>query len=535
MKFAKIAGPVGSVLLALAVGATLGCGSKESGADTGGDATGGRGGGRPGEFGGAPESTAIPIDVAVVAQRDIADYIETNGTLEAENDVDIVARIGGPVVELKGEEGMFVREGDLLARIDPEPAEAQLELLRVTLEEARLALERANATLASGILSQEAYDQAVSRHETAKAQIRSQEIQLEYTEIRAPFSGQIVERAIKFAENISVNQRLFRLSDFDPLLCPIQVPEKDLPSLRLRQSAYVTVDSYPDRKFNASVLRISPVVESATGTVKVTLSVQGENVLRPGMFASVFLEVDRRSGSLVIPKRALVLESIGDTVYVFDDGVARRREVELGFAEADSVEVTSGLEEGERVIVVGQDSVSDGTAVYVLADSPSGPPPGATGSPGFGGGEMSAEQLDMIKDRMRERGMSDAQIEERLQQMRNGASTGAGPSGAEREGRPPEGGDPPPQREGAALQETAPSPQGAPDADRSGRRGPPPGFDPTNMTDEQLNTLRERMKARGLSDEQIEERIERMKKGELPQRGPDEGPPGSQGPPGSRG
>ena len=339
---------------------------------SGGRGQRGGGFGPPGGFGGGStrEGTSIPIQVVAATRRAIAQYLETNGALQAENDVDLLARTSGPIVALEVEEGMRVSKGQLLARIDPREIEAQLAISTVNLAEAELVLERARKSFVAELVSQEIYDQAKSRYDVARAQVVSQEVQLSYTEIRAPFDGQIVERHIKLAQTVQNNSPLFRISDFDPLECPIQVPEKDLGRLKVGQSAYLTVEAFADEHFDASVLRVSPVVDAATGTVKVTLAVAAKGKLRPGMFASVYLETDRRENALVVPKASLVLESIGDTVYVKQGDVAARREVDLGYDEADFVEVVAGLEEGDEVIVLGQDSLSDGTPVYVLDDKP---------------------------------------------------------------------------------------------------------------------------------------------------------------------
>jgi membrane fusion protein (multidrug efflux system) len=466
-----------AAVFALAVLALLlaaGCG--DAGADAGGREAGGAPGGRrgggfpPGGFPGGEggQSAAIPVEVAEVVRRDVADLLETTGTLEAEQEVDVVARIGGPIVELGAEEGDRVREGDLLARIDDRELRAQLEILRVALEEARANYERAQASFAAQIISREALDQTKARFESAAAQIKGVEIQLGYTRVAAPFGGLVIERAVKLQEFVQNGGRLFRISDFDPLLCPIQIPEKDLRRIRKGQSAFLTVEAFPDERFAASVLRINPVVDRASGTVKVTLAVQGRELLRPGMFASVHLRTDVHADATVIPKRALVLESIGDTVYVLEEGVARRREVSLGFEEAELVEVLSGLQPGERVLVVGQDSVSDGTPVYVLAETaapaatsatPSaetggaetgggGRPLGAAGGPGGPAGQGAGpgrgggpggfrpqidwndpQSVERVKAMMRQRGLSDSQIEERLERMKAmGAGGGPGRS-----------------------------------------------------------------------------------------------------------
>ncbi len=374
-------GVLAALLLAGAL-ALAGCGGEPPAAG-GGDGTGregrgprqGRGGPAGGERGAA---AAVPVEVAPVTRREISSFIETNGTLEAENEVDVVARVAGRIVELGVEEGVAVRRGQVMARIEDDEIRAQVEIARVGLKEAELNYERAQSLRREQLISAEEFEQTENRFETARAELEGNQILLGYTVVRAPFDGLVVARYVDFAEQVANGTRLFRVSDFTPLLCPIQVPERELPKLAVAQSAFLQVEAWPGERFEARVLRLSPVVEAASGTVKVTLEVDARGKLRPGMFARVFLRTDTRPAALVIPKAALSLESIGDTVYVAADGVARRREVELGFKEGDFVEVTSGLAEGEPVVVVGQDGLSDGTPIQVLGGGgPGGPGEGA--------------------------------------------------------------------------------------------------------------------------------------------------------------
>ncbi len=454
-------------------------GERSGGGPPGGGSRGGGSGGRggpPGGFtGGGEGDRGVPVEVAAVARRPIASFLETHGTLEAENEVDLVARTAGPIVELSAEEGMTVKKGQLLARIDDREISAQLEVSKVRLEETRQAYERAKKLHGGELVSQETLDQALANYQSAQGDFERLRVQLLYTEITAPFHGLIVERYVKFAEHLGAGSRLFRLSDFDPLLCPIQVPERELSRLKPRQTARLEVEAWGEERFSARVLRISPVIDAATGTVKVTLEVEGRGKLRPGMFASVYLEMERRAQALVIPKSALALDSLGDTVFVAQDGVAVRRAVELGFQNEDLLEVRGGVEEGEPVIVVGQDGLSEGTPIEILrqvefsGEAPAGEkvsssqhgaeapgprprrPPEAVAEPGDGSPASAAgtpragagrgrggpgggrgpggrglrdldlddpEQVERVKGMMRERGLTEEQIEERLKRMR---------------------------------------------------------------------------------------------------------------------
>ncbi len=407
---------------------------------------GGSGGGASrmgGRMGGGPAAAAVPVEVVAISRRSVSSFLQTNGSLEAENDVQIVARIQGPIVELVVEEGMRLTKGDVMLKIDETETLAQVEIAKVGLKDGTRAHERAKAARDSEIISQEVYDAALAQLESAEAQLMNAEISYSYTSVKAPFDGIVVERLVKFAEHVTANQELFRFSEFDPLLCKIQVPEKELSRLRKGQTAYLNVEAWPDERFQASVLRISPVVDPATGTIRVTLQVRARGKLSPGMFARVFLVTDTHEKAVVMPKRALSLESLSDTVFVVnDEGQAVRRDIELGYEETEVVEVLSGLDVGERVIVVGQDGLTDGTPIQVLkgpgADEAAPParaanferPPGAANgpSPGMGmggppGGRMdlskaTPEQLERIKRRMRERGMTDEQIEQALARRR---------------------------------------------------------------------------------------------------------------------
>jgi membrane fusion protein (multidrug efflux system) len=431
------------LLAAALVALVAGC----SGDDSGGEPGGRGGGGRPAFGGGGPSIAAVPVEVTTVARQTISSFIETNGTLEAEVEVDLVARVSAPIVALDVEEGDVVRKGQRLALLDDVELRVMAELSRVSVAETQQSFDRAEQLHGEGLIAPEEYERAVSAYDSARAQFEASQIQLQFTELRAPFSGRIVRRYVDPAQQVSVNTPIFRLSDFDPLLCPIQIPERDLPRVRLNQSAWLSVEAAPGERFPARVLRISPIVEATTGTIKVTLEIRDAERLRPGMFARVYVETETRDDALVIPKAALSLESIGDTVYVAANGQASRREVELGFRQGDLVEIVSGVDAGEQVVIVGQDGLSDGTPLQILSgsgdamaeatDEASSTQPPAPGderptpgsSKGGRGGRpdfanMTDEQLEQVKERMRSRGMSDEQIDERIKRSREAATNG---------------------------------------------------------------------------------------------------------------
>ena len=479
---------------AFAAAALSACGSGSDDAASGGPpgkaGASRRGGGPPGGFGpggpGGRPASAVPVEVAEIVTGNIASFIETNGALEAEREVDVVSRTGGPITEISVEEGMFVEEGALLARIDETETRAQVEISRVALAQAETAYERARVSFENQIVSQEVYDSARSALDSARAQLDGALIQHDYTRITAPFAGLIIERAVKFGETVTNGQRLFRISDFEPLLCHLAAPERDLTRLSVDQPAFIEVEAFPGERFAGRVLRVSPVVDADTGTIRVTLEVDRQGRLSPGMFATVRLVTDTRRNALLMPKRALSLDSLADTVFVVEDGAAARRNVTLGYEEDETVEVVAGLDAGDRVIVVGQDGLTDATPVQILAG------PGA---------------------------------EEAAPPERRARAAGAGRPGAPTPGsRRPTGGRPEPpgspareERATTPTEEaspapapsaapTPPPPTAAPDtrADE-GSAGPP--AEESGPSPERLERIRERMRQRGLTEEQIEARM----------------------------
>lgn len=438
-------------------------------------ATAGRGGLRSmgGRSGGddAGGAAAVPVRTEVVALGEISDDLQLTGTLEAEEEVDLVARGSGPVTEIRVEEGDRVAAGALLARLDDREARNLVQQRTVTLDDARLAADRAETQRTGGLISQEAYDTTAAALATAEAQLDAARIQLADTEIRAPYDGVISVRYVKRDQYVSPGTALFRIYAADPLLCRVRVPEKDLTRLAVGQTARLTVEAFADQRFEGRVQRIRPAVDAATGTVTVTVEVRSQGRLRPGMFASVAVATNHRRGVVVIPRDALVLDAIGDVVFVVADGVAQRREVELGVRSDDRIEVRAGLDPGDRLVVLGQDGLADGTPVSELGEVPESGPAAAAGP--------DPAMLEHLRQRMKERGLSDQEIEQRLAEIRaGGGPPGTGPGAGGPPGGPGAGGLPPFVVE--RIKHASP---------------------------EELDQIRARMRERGMSDEQVEAAI----------------------------
>ncbi|RMG44436.1 MAG: efflux RND transporter periplasmic adaptor subunit [Acidobacteria bacterium] len=320
-------------------------------------------GGRP-ERRRTAEEARVPVIVAPVVRGRMQAYLDASSTLRAEEQVAVVSQATGVVVEILAEQGDTVRKGQLLARLAYEDLELAERRARNEFERLRAEHERAAALAQDHLLSEEEYQKTGFDLERARLDWEQAKLALEKTRITAPISGTITERLVTLGTLVRENDVVFRIVDFDSLVAPAFVPEKYLPQLRVGQPATVRAAGAGESWRPARILRISPVIDAESGTVEVLLAIDRREGLRPGMFANVQIVLDEHADVPVVPKKALVHEDERPHLFVVDgEGRARRRPVELGYEDAERVEIAQGVEPGELVVVVGQSALKDGALV----------------------------------------------------------------------------------------------------------------------------------------------------------------------------
>ncbi len=340
-----------------------GCGSEESGGSQGrnGMSRGGMNG-----RGGDARNAAIPVQVAEVRRGDISTFLLHTTTIEAEKQVDVLAKVAGQVKRLAVEEGDRVRTGSRLVTL--EETEYQIEFMqaKTRMETDKAIFERSQNMLEKQLIAEETHETTRMQYESSKSAFDAAKLKVDHLNVTSPVTGVVTLRHIELGQRVNTNEVMFSVADLDPLRAKIYVPEKDMGELFEGQKALISVDALPDKEFEGHVKMISPIVDPTNGTVKVTIDIPGaEKELKPGMFASVFITTESHENTLLLPKKALLLESETDQVYVFDNGVAKKRMLEVGFVSGDTIEALSGLEEGDVVVTVGQDGLREGLAIRV--------------------------------------------------------------------------------------------------------------------------------------------------------------------------
>lgn len=313
------------------------------------------------------EEPLIPVEATTVATGDIAAFYTGTASLEAEEEALVVAKTGGVVMQLFAEEGQYVRRGAPLAKLDDARPTLELARAEAALAQQRRAYERIEELYQKSLISAEEYERVKSNFETQQAARDLAELEVAHTTVRAPISGVVSERLIKVGNMVTLNAPTFRLTDFDPLLAIMHVPERELNKLRTGQRAELRLDALPEIVFDGSIKRISPVVDPATGTFKVTVEVRDRSRrIKPGMFGRVQIVYDTREDVLLVPKQAVLAEDDESAVYLVRDSMAFRQVVETGYSDDASIEILNGLDAGAVIIITGQSSIRDSTKVEII-------------------------------------------------------------------------------------------------------------------------------------------------------------------------
>jgi membrane fusion protein (multidrug efflux system) len=312
------------------------------------------------------EKIPIPVETAAVELGKISSYLSSTANLVPENEVRVISEWEGRLSRLNVEEGQSISKGQILGELVRGDAEIMKAKAKVRAENAKVGLDRADRLKAQELISNEAYDKVQMESRVADQELAEADWRLEKTYIRSPFSGVITGRTVQPGQHIRPGDELFVVADFDPLVARIYMPEKDV--LALEEGRPVRLALRADEKvhFDGRIRQISPVVDTATGTVKVTVEVvHAPKEVRPGAFIRVDIVKDTKVGALLVPREAVVRELQSTYVYLAQDGVAHKKAVSLGLEENGKVEV-QGLAAGDRVVVAGQGGLKDGATIKLL-------------------------------------------------------------------------------------------------------------------------------------------------------------------------
>ena len=416
-----------SVILALSVFVGGGCGGE-----------GGSHG--PHDKDGEKKSEKVPdprilVEVVPAEVGSVADYLVTTGVLESEAQADIVPETSGVIQRIFVEEGDKVRQGAVLAVLANPSLDAGADRARIEVGNLEKAAKEAQVLHAQGAISDRELREAQTAWESGKATFEEASQSKEFRQIRSPISGTVSVREVRLGE-VAGGSRAFQVVDLDRIRVVVNLPEKDLVRVNVGQSVQLEGVYDDDSGATGEVIRVSPVVDPLSGTVRVTIGVNpgvdktldaddetSSKPLRPGQFVRVRLEVDSHEDVTTLPSRAVVWvegepvawrmveapeeeeeeeedkgeeedkseqaeESPGFFAKLFGEedepeeeeeeefdpweGIPRRMvekvRIELGYSNADRVEIAEGLELGDLVVSVGNQNLRHESRVRIVSD-----------------------------------------------------------------------------------------------------------------------------------------------------------------------
>ncbi len=367
-----------------------------------------------------PQEVAVMVRALPVEKGTVRRDIRLTGDIEAATTVQVFPKTPGRLLEpsekdletirglyedgvvsakppdaiVKVDKGDSVQKDQIIAVIDHEnldtqvvqaqaaltTAEAQRTQAEVALAQMKKDLEKTRNLYEQGGTSRQALDKLETEHENlvqqknvaqarveqSQAALNQSRIQLAECFIRATISGILSEKYLEEGDMAMVTRPIYAIIDIDKVEVAADLSERYLGDVREGSVAAIEVDAFPGRTFQGTVTRISPTLNVINRTAELEITVPNpSHLLKPGMFARVALTVAKKEGVPVIPEEAVLRRSAKDYVFVVENGVARRRDITLGLDEGPRVEVYSGLQPGEMLVVAGQQKIADGDRVQL--------------------------------------------------------------------------------------------------------------------------------------------------------------------------
>lgn len=328
--------------------------------------------------------TPFPVSVDRVEKREIERTISFVGNLEPIEKATIVPDISGKLWKIYVDVGERVKKGQILAELDHRHIDLQLEQAKAGFEVAKANLEDAKTNYLrmeklyreNAISSQQfekvklAYEAAQAQFQQAQAALNLAQYQHDVSIMKAPFDGVIVERLAEEGDVINPMMGSFGsrggvlvLMNFTKIKVDLDVSEKEIGKIKKGQKAYLEISSLPGKKFKGEVTIVNLAADTITKTFKVRTEFENPDLLlKPGTFGTVTIVTESKKDVLAIRKEGLV----EGTVFVVENGVARKRTVKTGIENNTHVEIVEGLREGEIYIVEGVLGLKDGAKLKII-------------------------------------------------------------------------------------------------------------------------------------------------------------------------
>jgi membrane fusion protein (multidrug efflux system) len=311
---------------------------------------------------------AAPVNIMVLKTGMIREHLKTTGTLLADEEVDLTFEGQGKIETIYFREGSHVNKGEILAKLNDEELQAQLIKLNLQNNLLQERLNRQKVLLEKEAISQESYDQLLTDFQSNEAEIKLIRVQIDKTEIKAPFEGIIGLRYVSEGAYVSQNTRIAKLMKIQPLKIEFAVPERYAGVIKVGNELIFRLDN-SDEEYAARVYAMEPAVDPGTRTMTLrALYPNKDSRLNPGRFVSVLLIIREKEGAIQVPTEAIIPELGGEKVFTVLNGRAVSVPVTIGMRTPEAVEITGGLHAGDSVVIKGIMQLRSDMPVTVLPE-----------------------------------------------------------------------------------------------------------------------------------------------------------------------
>ena len=330
---------------------------------------------------------AAPVKVFKVQRQRISEKLFYTGTLEAWQKINITPDTGGKIARIYVNEGDRVAKGQVLAELDTQAIELQLKQAEAALavaqaryNDSRTNLDRMERLYKEKAVSDQQYEQTRLAFEASKAQLDQAQAavnlarhSLQVAIMQAPFGGIIASKNADVGDVInpmmgsfSATSGVLTLVDFSRIKIRVDVSPSDIIRIKKGQTAILRVPSLPGQEFQGTIHVVNLAADPLTKKFGVEVTVENPDlVLRPGTFGEIVLEISTHEDALVVPQKAILTNKY---LFIVENGKAVKREVVLGLQNSTMVEITSGLAEGDEVVVEGNFGLEEGAAVEIIGE-----------------------------------------------------------------------------------------------------------------------------------------------------------------------
>ncbi len=309
----------------------------------------------------------LPVRVLTVERRRFTEYGSYFGEARAVSEARVIAHMGGTVESVAVRPGDPVSRGQSMARIEAGRAITNHETAVLAERMAREAYEREQRFVEQGVSTQQRVDQARLDWLNRRSQLLDAGTAREGALAIAPLDGVVTARHVQPLDEIAPGTVVFRVADLSRMRIAVGVPESDIAGVRELRTAEVRFSSFPDRIWSGTPLSFARTRSDRGLTFEAEIEIEnGDGALLSGQTAQVRLALREWPDAIVIPTSAVMIRGNEFSVFVIEDGVARRRTVQLGPSDEEVSVVTAGLRDGDRIVSEGMNRLTDGVAVSVV-------------------------------------------------------------------------------------------------------------------------------------------------------------------------